>query len=593
MPGPFGAVTRGDRAFSSPEPFPPTEHFRTTARMLVDEPDHQLGLVERTHSPTGTSVHVASGGRLVVLQGHCYDPVSREQHDAATLLAALDRSGDQVWSEAEGAFLFVVLDPVGRELRITNDRLGILPLYWHASEGRFCFAPALRYLPFGLPQNPYDPVSVIHLLAIGKYPGPHTPLRDVSLLQPAMHVTIDLDDPKPRFEHYWELEYRADKSAKPKDLAHDLADAIEQSMDLLTAPSAGRGGLFLSGGWDSRSVLGAWLACGRKPARAITNGMSDDIEWSDTWLARKMAHELGIPYYFSRREPRAGSELWREGLWLSEIASENSPGVFGIHRLPEDQFDGLDYMVKGDVTWGTGELTSTEEGVVDRNFPWPLGDNVLSCLAPDLRGEATVLYRDAIEATLARCRNDHPADRQQWLWQMSGIFRYIFSHGYYDEEYIEVRRPLLTRLVLDQWTRVPWRLRVQKSLFLETIAKRYPSLFSYGRNHASHLANYYAHMSHRVRSTTEELEDPHGHVSEVLELDRIRDLLTSFDPSSSPPRSRFSTKQRLRNWLHDRHAWRYHRTKFYEPEMRSLTTSDHSLAFRAHLLARWRSVSRP
>ena len=434
---------------------------------------------------------------------------------------------------------------------------------------------------------------MIHLLAIGKYPGPHTPLRDVSLLQPAMRVTIDLDDPKPRFEHYWELEYRADESAKPKDLAHDLADAIEDSVDLMTAPSAGRGGLFLSGGWDSRSVLGGWLACGRKPARAITNGMSDDIKGADTWLARKMAHDLAIPYYFSRREPRAGSELWREGLWLSEIASENSPGVFGIHRLPEDQFDGLEYMVKGDVTWGTGELTSVEEGVVNRNFPWPLGDNVLSCVAPALRGDAAELYRGAIEETLARCPNDHPADRQQWLWQMSGIFRYIFSHGYYDEEYIEVRRPLLTRVVLDQWTRVPWRLRVQKSLFLETIARRYPELFSYGRNHASHLANYYAHMSHRVRSTMDEIEDPRGHLSAVLDLERAGGLFAAFDPSSSPPQGRFSTKQRVRNWLHDRHAWRYHRTKFYEPDMRSLTTSDLSLAFRAHLVARWPSVSRP
>ena len=584
MPGPFGAVTRGDRAYPSPEPFAASEHFLTDARLLVDEADHQIGVIDRVRSRPACDVHRAADGRLVVLQGHCYDPHTRRAYDAAGILAAMDRSGDAVFDDAEGAFVVFVLDTARRRLRITNDRLGILPVYWHASDGRFCFAPALRHLPFGLPQNPYDPVAVVHLLAIGKYPGPHTPLQDVSLLEPAMHVTVDLDDPRPRFEHYWELEYRADESAKPRDLVHDLADAIEGAVDLMTAPDAGRGGLFLSGGWDSRSILGAWLARGRKPARAITNGMSDDIEWSDTWLARKMAHELGIPYYFSRREPVAGTALWDEGLWLSEIASENSPGVFGIHRLPDDQFDGLDYVVKGDVTWGTGDLTTTERGVVDQNFPWPLGENVVSCLAAPLRDDAPQLYRDAIDSTLARCRNDHPADRQQWLWQMSGIFRYIFSHGYYDEEYVEVRRPLLTRMVLDQWTRVPWHLRVQKSLFLEAIHRRYPKVFAYGRNHVSHLANYYWHMADRVRSTLDEVDDPHGRLPKVLDLERVGELLEGFDPQSSSPRRGLPLKARIRNHLHDRHGWRYHRTRFYTPDLSALGTSDRSLEIgRAHV----------
>jgi hypothetical protein len=269
------------------------------------------------------------------------------------------------------------------------------------------------------------------------------------------------------------------------------------------------------------------------------------------------------------------------------VATENNPGNFGIHRLPEDQFVGLDFMLKGDVTWGSGDLTADQAGVIDRNFPWPLGQNVLGAVATSLRTDAPALYFSAIEKELERCPNDHPADRQQWLWQMSGINRYIFGLGYFDEEYIQVRRPLVTKLVLDQWMRVPWRYRINKNLFVETIRNGYPRLFSYGRNHVSHLADYYAYMAPFVRERSLSCLREGLDLGGILDREDCIRRLEAFGP---PHSNRYfpGRKARTRNWVHDRYAWRWHRTRFYKDNLvHRLNTSDQSLAFRIYLLLEW------
>jgi len=225
--------------------------------------------------------------------------------------------------------------------------------------------------------------------------------------------------------------------------------------------------------------------------------------------------------------------------------------------------------------------------VIDKNFPWPLDENVLGCLAPALRDDAPQIYMSAIDEELARCSNDHPADRQQWLWQMSGIGRYIFGLGYFDEEFIEVRRPLMSRIVLDQWVRAPWRLRINKNLFVQTIARNYPRLFRFGRNHVSSIADYYHYMAEHVRESTLDALRAGFDLDGLLDPQRCLELVEAFRPQERPRYlPGWKARQRLR--LEDRHAWRFYRTRWYrEHPVKRLHTSDVSLTFHLYLLINW------
>lgn len=561
--------------------------FNQNLSTISHKDNHYFGCLLRNNKLSAYSHYQAENGITVSLYGHCIDPKNGKQLTGADVYTLTQNNFNSRIADLEGAFTIVIQDHTAGQLKLINDRFSILPVYWHLDNKRFCFAPNLRFLPENIYYEQADATAVIHFLSIGKYPGPRTPLNDVHLLPPATVFTLSLKNFEYSMERYWNLKYESEYDTPSENLVNDLGEAIEQATALFTDHDHGQHGIFLSGGWDSRSILGAALALGRPPIKAITNGKSDQIRYSDTWLAKRLCNDHNIPCLFSRREPHAGPERWQEGLWLSEIATENSPGNFGIHRLPENQFIGLDSILKGDVTWGSGELTNNDAGIINKNFPMPLENNVLAALSPDIRTDAAELYGNAIEQELIGCENDHPADRQQWLWQASGINRYIFGLGYFDEEYIQVRRPLVTKIVLDQWRRVPWRLRIHKNLFLETIKVKYPHLFNYGRNHTSHLANYHAIMAPYIKERALEILDQSFDLYGLLDIDSCRRILTNFNPTAQETRLP-GLKARLRNTLHDRHAWRWHRSSRYKEEpIGQLHTSDQSVAFRLYLLLEW------
>ena len=588
MPGPFGSLTNIQRQYSAKQPFRGEYLFGQNVKFVLDTDKAQLGFIERTRSKAWTEVYNNSKGLVAMLHGHCFDPDTRQQFTAETLYRELESTGYSRFKDLEGAFSYICFNPKKNQFTLTNDRFSILPIYWYRDNNRFCFTPNLRYFPKDIYSGEPDPTSIIHFLSIGRYPGSHTPLKGVSMLAPATTLKVQLDTFEMSFEHYWEFEYKQEQGINPKELAHDLGEAIEKTVLLYTEASANRHGIFLSGGWDSRSILGATLAVNRPPVSCITNGASDQTPGSDTWLAQTICKSIKVPCYFSKRDTTPGENFWKHGLFLSEAASEYSPFVFGIYQLPPHQFDNMDYILKGDVVWGgSGENTDNEEGVINKNFPYPLEPNVLSVLTSGLRKDAADLYSNAIHKELERCPNERPADRQHWLWQMTAINRYVFALGYFDEEFIQVRRPLVSKTVLDQWCRAPEHLRIHKNLFIETLYRRYRNLFNFGRNHTSHLANYYAIMSPYIREKTLECLHNGFDLGGLIDRDECINRIENFKPiARQQPLPGFKTK--VRNRIKDQYGWRWHRsTRYQENPVKQVHTDNDALVFRLYMLIEW------
>ncbi len=593
MPGIFGIISKSRPITKEETSFSKEYSNNHSLIELFKNKNLFLGAFSRQQDPYSTLIHKEGNGINTILHGHCFDPNTGHKVTCEDLSRYYkNKELETKVIDLEGAFSILIQDINANKITICNDRFAIIPVYLYQDENRFCFSPNLRFLPEDVYMGEPDPTSVIHFLTIGKYPGTHTPLKNVNLLPPATILTCTIDNLLIEEKTYWIQEYKTEPNSKPTDLLNDLSRAIEATTNLYTHHDTEGFGIFLSGGWDSRSILGASLEHKHPPALAITNGKSDQIKGSDTWLAKRICHEHNIPCLFSQRNPQSGEKLWQEGLWFSEIATENSPGNFGIHRLPEKQFNGLSFMLKGDVTWGSGDLTDNEDGVINKNFPYPVGDNVLAVLSNRFRSTASDLYKHAIDRELSQCPNTHPADRQQWLWQKSGINRYIFGLGYFDEEYIQIRRPLMSKLVIDQWSRVPWQLRINKNLFIESIYRKYPDLFKYGRNHTSHLANYYAIMAPYVKQRSLNILNNGFDLNGLLDVESCKQIINRFSPSMGKEQLP-GLKTQLRNKIHDKHAWRWHRSSYYkESPIKQLQTSDHSVAFRLYLMLEWFSTGR-
>ncbi|MHB8078193.1 MAG: hypothetical protein ACYDIE_02930 [Candidatus Krumholzibacteriia bacterium] len=579
MPGLIGWIRTPDAAPSPPAPTP-----------LLERPGVTLRADPRAGAPAVPVADVAtSGNRALALHGHAHDPAAGRRLDAAALLALWDAEGERVVERLEGAFHCVVADRAAGRVTLVNDRLGVLPLYWRASARDFAFAPRLAALPgLARPWTP-DPAGVVTFLANGYCLGTRTLVDGVSQLAPAEIITIDTATLAVTRRRYWDLAYAPDPAASPRSLARDLYERIIEALLLLTPVGSARCGLLLSGGWDCRGLLGGALALDRPPAAVITNGVSDRLRGTDTALAKRLAGALGLEYRFCRRDPALGAQLALDGIARCDLRADTCPEVFGQHRVPPAVFAGLDSVLKGDEIWGWQDEARNRDQAVGNVMPNRLSPRLLEVLAPDLRARAEELWRAEIEAVLAGCAANDWNDTKDYLYLKGRVCRYIFGLGGSDEEHVQVIRPYLTKGVLDVVQRLPGRLRVQKNLFLEMLARHEPRLFAYGRNHGSHIADYYFHMAPFVRERATASLDAGHDLGGLLDRAAARRLLAAFAPPEAPPAPEPGGLDRLRNRALDRWSHRWYRTGFARDraarQTRLWSASDAAVTFRVWLLA--------
>jgi len=554
---------------------------------VLHQSDHcAISLLQRDSGPENVPSFKHDFG-FCALYGHCYDRRSGSSVTSEIFAKAWLDQGSSVLDHLEGAFHVAMLDFKAGVLRVINDRVGIIPLYYHQSHDGFSFGPRLRYLT--RKEKSWDPApgAVINFLSVGHYLGPSTQVKQARFLTPATILEVDLKTLAVSESRYWNLVYEPDHDSSTKDHCHRLGKSIIEATDLLTPSSAGRPGIFLSGGWDSRSLLGASRKLKRPPQLAITNGVSDESPYSDTWLAKQMSRDFDIPYFFCKRDPDAGQKLWLDGIHSGEITTTNNPDNFGNHLLKPEVFSSIDYILKGDVTWGSGDSAPTRELSIGKIVPYPLMDKVKAVLNPDLAAEADDLYEKEIDGVMSHCVNEDWTDRRDYLWQMGGINRYILGLGSSDEEHIQVRRPLLCGSVFDVYTKVPRNLRVLKNLFIQSVKTFYPEEFSYGRNSVSNIANYYYFMADFVRTRTLGHLDAGHDLGGLLNAKACRQVLEDFHPQEHTIWSPGIKAQFYRR-LHDNYSYQFHRTRFYkEKKPKQFATSDTMLAFHLYLLLEW------
>ena len=124
-----------------------------------------------------------------------------------------------------------------------------------------------------------------------------------------------------------------------------------------------------------------------------------------------------------------------------EITTANNPESFGLHQLGPETFAEIDFIMKGDVTWGSGDRAPTRELSIGKILPYPLMDKVKAVVHADVAAQADQLYENEIDGVMRHCTMEDWTDRRDYLWQNGGINRYILGLGISDEEHIQVRRP--------------------------------------------------------------------------------------------------------------------------------------------------------
>lgn len=275
-------------------------------------------------SPLGHQPMVSKDGKVVlVYNGEIYNfPDLRAELEAAghrfqghsdtevlmNLYLAQRHSGDEMVSmlrRLNGIFALAVWDGDIGEMLLARDALGVKPLYYTTTGGRFAFASEIKSLQFmmsgsGVP----DAASIDRYLSFLWCPGEGTPIKEVRKLNPGEALWVKDGSITKRFTWYRLPAFRDGGfvSSRPRrtmsrddaisETERHLRQAVHRQL-VADVPV----GAFLSGGLDSSAVVAfareqnADLHCFTIEAMgAEEEGIADDLPF-----ARKVAEHLKVP----------------------------------------------------------------------------------------------------------------------------------------------------------------------------------------------------------------------------------------------------------------------------------------------------------
>lgn len=222
--------------------------------------------------------------------GHVFGPGSA----AELVLHLWEQHGADGLKRLNGSFTFAVWNSVDRSLAVGNDRFGFRHVYYALLGNQLAFACGVRGLlaHSRLPRT-IDKVGIAQALHFEYLLGDRTYVEGVKLLPPAAVLYAQSE----RFarHRYWQWsmpEYYQPHSYD--EYRRELMRLFKQSAARQVPDAAVRGGMNLSGGQDSRMLLGVMstqMDVGNLQTYTFGIEGCDDVV-----LARQAAHAMHAPH---------------------------------------------------------------------------------------------------------------------------------------------------------------------------------------------------------------------------------------------------------------------------------------------------------
>lgn len=249
----------------------------------------------------------ALGAGAWFYQGKVGEEGLRRMAGASPLVSpGLDAPRIDAWlAECDGPFAIVMPVSSPGELAVCTDRLGTIHAYSAQTDHAVLLCTSSLILA-ALLKPEYDTLALRYFFSYGNLFERRSMFQGICKLPPA---TVSLFLPGRQNVQelcYWRLsEVNFDQARQPggvEPLAHALRDAMAAIGQAYQRPI-----LDLTGGFDSRGLLGAMLQTGR-PFDTIVNGEEND---PDVRVAGQLASEFGLHHTQRKRADVATADLWQ------------------------------------------------------------------------------------------------------------------------------------------------------------------------------------------------------------------------------------------------------------------------------------------
>jgi len=247
----------------------------------------------------------------------------------------------------DGEFLIIIYRS-DFNLLIVNDRFSSIPLYYSIVKNKFIISPNFLTLFKKIDKKSLNHEKFMEFLYFQRLHGENTYESSIKSMNSAS--IIEYNFKKVVSKKYWFQDYKKDHSLSIYDYAKKLSELIFESINSKLSDFNHRNnfGLFLSGGMDSRTVLGSFKKF--RPI-AFTLGFSKLGEYR---VSRKISKIISNEHDFIKLQKEYFSKNFKRLIHISSGLYRFDHGIFcGIKNQISDKVKvvfnstALDYWFQG------------------------------------------------------------------------------------------------------------------------------------------------------------------------------------------------------------------------------------------------------
>lgn len=421
-------------------------------------------------------IHAAdSTGTCVLFDGylsHITGQAPRERSPAAAVLALYLESGLDFLTRLRGSYTCLIIDAQAHRAHLFNDRRASRPAFYRQETGAsLLVGPEVTLLAQAAPaQCDIDPVAVCEFLLFASYYNDRTLFPSIRKLPPGSVMTFapDMLD----IQRYWEIRIDPDKPpANEPVLAEQGLALFNQSINRLMNATT-RPFLFLSGGLDSRMILGGLRANGYR-IPAVTYGTS---EGDDAPIARQLAELCGLPFTY---EPIAADDLQDHFIAASLNAdcraeTIDSPTTEAMMPRLATQYHAF---LNGDITIMRKPASSRADALVKAGiFTFAQSSRLADLLDPGAFRQIRTSINRTVNNILADGRQLDPQDLRDKTYYEQRLGNRQNAFVAAKLRYLEPAQPWLDEDLVDFLYAIPGCMRAQKGITKKMLQMAHPDL---------------------------------------------------------------------------------------------------------------------
>lgn len=407
------------------------------------------------------------------------------------LVTGMVRDPARVIQQLDGEFVLIVESP--DQVHVATDRFSSTPLFYLADDRTLVLSFSYRSIWKWLSDRDnlkVDSLAFFESLYFQRLFGETTFDRSTRALPPATLLSFNRATGKTTANRYWTPDFTK-RSDGRRAIANELADAVRGSVATKTA-GANRPALLLSGGMDSRVVLGGFPESA--PPLCITVG---EVENNEVDVARSLANISGADHSFVQRSASHYTDIVQEAVATGSGMYSFQHGHFFGLDFPETDLilhgHGFDYFFQGMY------LPSRRRTFLGRNTrSWalePIGSDLVerymrrvkyrlkgidsfNLLQPEFIDQATERLRADLSTVLAPIAGQtaEPYDQWDYLTTSATGRHYTYLNLLSAGSLAEQRTVAFTNDIFNIYYATPAEVRHGTLLLAETLSNLNPRL---------------------------------------------------------------------------------------------------------------------